>query len=102
MSKTVFRIYSYQVVMLDLKVFVQRLSSDLREILPEHAPIINVRLFPSGNHSWNTVMGANGVRIPQDYDNTNQSLHQPGTPLEMLIIIYSDCRSHVIILYLDK
>ncbi|XP_071746572.1 actin, macronuclear isoform X1 [Lepeophtheirus salmonis] len=64
-----------------LEGFVQRLSSDLREILPEHAPIINVRLFPSGNHSWNTVMGANGVRIPQDYDNTNQSLHQPGTPL---------------------
>eukprot|EP00096_Caligus_rogercresseyi_P012543 TRINITY_DN5293_c0_g1_i1.p1 TRINITY_DN5293_c0_g1~~TRINITY_DN5293_c0_g1_i1.p1 ORF type:complete len:431 (-),score=63.29 TRINITY_DN5293_c0_g1_i1:8-1135(-) len=64
-----------------LEGFVQRLSRDLREALPEHGPIINVRLFPSGNHSWNTVMGANGVKIPSHYDKSQQVLYEPGSPL---------------------
>ncbi len=51
----------------DLNGFVQRFSSDLRELLPEHSPIINVCPYPTGNHSWNTVMGANAVPIPMPY-----------------------------------
>ena len=47
--------------------FAQRFSSDLRELLPEHSPIINVCPFPTGNHSWNTVMGANAVQVPIPY-----------------------------------
>ena len=47
--------------------FAQRFSSDLRELLPEHSPIINVCPFPTGNHSWNTVMGANTVQVPIPY-----------------------------------
>jgi hypothetical protein len=54
----------------DLEGFAQRFSSDLREHMPEHAPIINVCPFPSGSHSWNTVMGANTVKIPPPYGNT--------------------------------
>ena len=51
----------------DLQGFAQRFSSDLRELLPEHSPIINVCPFPTGNHSWNTVMGANAVQVPIPY-----------------------------------
>ena len=51
----------------DLQGFVQRFSSDLRELLPEHSMIINVCPYRTGNHSWNTVMGANAVRIATPY-----------------------------------
>ena len=54
----------------DLQGFVPRLSSDLREALPEHAAVINVTPFPTGNHSWNTAMGANmaAVHPPAQYE----------------------------------
>jgi hypothetical protein len=51
----------------DLQGFSHRFSSDLRELMPEHSPIINVCPFPTGNHSWNTVMGANAVKVPAPY-----------------------------------
>ncbi len=51
----------------DLQGFGKRLSSDLRALMPEHAPIVNVYPFPTGNHSWNTVMGANTVKVPPPY-----------------------------------
>ena len=35
--------------------------------MPEHSPIINVCPFPTGNHSWNTVMGANTIKVPPTY-----------------------------------
>ena len=66
----------------DLQGFAQRFSSDLRELLPEHAPIINVFPFPTGNHSWNTVMGANAIQVPIPYENVLQ-LNEPGDPLWM-------------------
>ena len=43
------------------------MSSDLRELMPEHSPIINVEVFPGGNQSWTAVMGANAVRLPTPY-----------------------------------
>ena len=51
----------------DLQGFSHRLSSDLRELMPEHSPIINVEVFPGGNQSWTAVMGANAVRLPTPY-----------------------------------
>ena len=72
----------------DLQGFPARLSCDLREALPEHvttksclymlhmfhiiqlsiqAAIINVRPYPTGNHSWNTAMGANMAKVPPKY-----------------------------------
>jgi actin-related protein len=51
----------------DLQGFVHRFSSDLRELMPEHSMIINVCPYRTGNHSWNTVMGANAVRIAAPY-----------------------------------
>ena len=56
-----------------------RLSSDLREALPEHSAIINVCSDPTGNHSWNTAMGANMAKVPAKYDDVLR-LHEPGTP----------------------
>jgi len=64
----------------DLQGFSQRFASDLRELLPEHSPIIDVKPYPTGNHSWNTVMGANAVHAPAPYDTL---LHQPGHALHM-------------------
>merc|ERR1712029_275694 len=64
----------------DLQGFAQRFASDLREKLPEHSPIIDVRPYPTGNHSWNTVMGANAVKTPAPYDTL---LHEPGSALHM-------------------
>eukprot|EP00095_Tigriopus_kingsejongensis_P011596 maker-scaffold297_size217559-snap-gene-1.21 protein:Tk11596 transcript:maker-scaffold297_size217559-snap-gene-1.21-mRNA-1 annotation:"PREDICTED: uncharacterized protein LOC103575170" len=52
----------------DLRGFTQRFSSDLREMMPGYAPIINVCPYPNGNHSWNAVMGANAVKVPPPYD----------------------------------
>ena len=63
----------------DLQGFVPRLSSDLREALPEHSAIINVCSDPTGNHSWNTAMGANMAKVPAKYDDVLR-LHEPGTP----------------------
>ena len=63
----------------DLQGFVPRLSSDLREALPEHAAIINVCPYPTGNHSWNTAMGANLAKVPNKYDDILR-LHEPGSP----------------------
>lgn len=63
----------------DLQGFAPRLSRDLREALPEHSAIINVCPYPTGNHSWNTAMGANMVKVPPKYDDVLQ-LHEPGTP----------------------
>jgi len=63
----------------DLQGFVPRLSSDLREALPEHAAIINVCTNPTGNHSWNSAMGANMAKVPNKYDDILR-LHEPGTP----------------------
>lgn len=51
----------------DLQGFEMRFSSDLRELLPEHSTIINVCRYATGNHSWNTVMGANAVNVPNPY-----------------------------------
>ena len=31
------------------------------------AAIINVRPYPTGNHSWNTAMGANMAKVPPKY-----------------------------------
>ena len=31
------------------------------------ASIINVRPYPTGNHSWNTAMGANMAKVPPKY-----------------------------------
>merc|ERR1712039_425676 len=66
----------------DLQGFPARLSCDLREALPEHAAIINVRPYPTGNHSWNTAMGANMAKVPPKYDDVLR-LHAPGSPLWM-------------------
>lgn len=63
----------------DLQGFVPRLSSDLREAFPEHAAIINVCPYPTGNHSWNTAMGANLAKVPNKYDDILR-LHEPGSP----------------------
>lgn len=63
----------------DLQGFSARLSSDLRDKLPEHSNIINICSFPTGNHSWNTAMGANMIQAPQPYRDI-LSLHCPGTP----------------------
>ncbi len=51
----------------DLQGFTHRFSSDLRKLMPEHAPIINVVPFPAGNNSWNTVLGANSIKVPPRY-----------------------------------
>lgn len=37
--------------------------------MPEHSPIINVCPSPTGNLSWNTVMGAYAVKVPSPYGN---------------------------------
>ena len=31
------------------------------------AAIINVKPYPTGNHSWNTAMGANMAKVPPKY-----------------------------------
>ena len=46
----------------DLLGFALRLRKDLREILPEHSPIIEVRSCP-GTHSWNVAMGSTYVSL---------------------------------------
>ena len=51
----------------DLRGFDKRFSRDLRELLPEHSPIINVRNEPTGNHSWNTALGAYSAPVPIPY-----------------------------------
>ena len=51
----------------DLQGFCRRFSSDLRDLMPEHSTVINVCPYPLGNHSWNTVMGANAVKVPPPY-----------------------------------
>ena len=51
----------------DLRGFEQRFSRDLRELLPEHSPIINVRSYPGGTKSINAVMGAHAVPVPIPY-----------------------------------
>lgn len=51
----------------DLRGFDKRFSRDLRELMPEHSPIINVRTDPSGNHSWNTAYGSYAVPVPIPY-----------------------------------
>ena len=51
----------------DLRGFDKRFSRDLRELLPEHSPIINVRNEPTGNHSWNTALGAYAAPVPIPY-----------------------------------
>ena len=66
----------------DLQGFNARLSSDLREKLPEHSNIINIFAYPTGNHSWNTAMGANMIQAPRPYEDI-LSLHTPGTPFWM-------------------
>jgi len=63
----------------DLQGFLARLSSDLRDRIPEHSSLINVSSFPTGNHSWNTAMGANMIKVPPTYESILQ-LHVPGTP----------------------
>lgn len=63
----------------DLQGFSTRLSCDLREAMPEHSAIINVCSFPTGNHSYNTAMGANMAKVPPKFDDVLQ-LHKPGTP----------------------
>ena len=35
--------------------------------MPEHSPIINVRIDACGDHSWNTAYGAYTVPIPIPY-----------------------------------
>merc|ERR1712080_154434 len=66
----------------DLQGFPARLSCDLREALPEQAAIINVKPYPTGNHSWNTAMGANMAKVPPKYEDVLR-LHTPGSPLWM-------------------
>ena len=51
----------------DLRGFDKRFSRDLREKMPEHSPIINVRIDACGDHSWNTAYGAYTVPIPIPY-----------------------------------
>jgi hypothetical protein len=51
----------------DLRGFDKRFSRDLREKMPEHSPIINVRIDTCGDHSWNTAYGAYTVPIPIPY-----------------------------------
>lgn len=63
----------------DLQGFPARLSCDLREALPEQASIIDVKSYPTGNHSWNTAMGANMAKVPPKYEDVLM-LHEPGTP----------------------
>jgi len=63
----------------DLQGFMARLSCDLRERIPEHSAVINISSFPSGNHSWNTAMGANMIKVAPPYEDILQ-LHVPGTP----------------------
>lgn len=46
----------------DLAGFELRLSKDLRELLPEHSPILEVRSCP-GTHSWNVAMGSTYVPL---------------------------------------
>ena len=57
----------------DLRGFEQRFSRDLRELLPEHSPIINVRSYPGGTKSINAVMGAHAVPVPIPYGNRVQN-----------------------------
>ena len=58
-----------------MRGFDKRFSRDLRELMPEHSPIINVRTDPSGNHSWNTAYGAYAVPIPMPYGNHLKTIH---------------------------
>ena len=37
--------------------------------MPEHSPIINVRNEPTGNHAWNTALGAYAAPVPIPYGN---------------------------------
>lgn len=46
----------------DLSGFALRLRKDLREILPEHSAIVEVRSCP-GTHSWNVAMGSTYVSL---------------------------------------
>jgi len=82
----------------DLQGLMGRLSSDLRDRLPEHSSLINISSFPTGNHSWNTAMGANMVKVPPPYEDILQ-LHTPGTPFwisrEEYIIFGTHQLSHI-------
>ncbi|XP_046491430.1 actin-related protein 2-like [Neodiprion pinetum] len=53
----------------DLAGFDLRLSKDLRELLPEHSPILEVRSCP-GTHSWNVAMGSTYVPLAVHPDKT--------------------------------
>jgi len=64
----------------DLQGFNARLSSDLRDKLPEQSNLINITSYPTGNHSWNTAMGANMIQVPRPYQDI-LSLHAAGSPL---------------------
>lgn len=46
----------------DLSGFALRLKRDLRELLPEYDPILEVRSCP-GTHSWNVAMGSTYVPL---------------------------------------
>lgn len=45
-----------------LSGFGLRLTKDLRELLPEHSKILEVRSCP-GTHSWNVAMGSTYVPL---------------------------------------
>ena len=64
----------------DLQGFNARLSSDLRDKLPDQSNLINIASYPTGNHSWNTAMGANMIQVPRPYQDI-LSLHVAGSPL---------------------
>jgi len=67
----------------DLRGFDKRFSRDLREKMPEHSPIINVRTDTCGDHSWNTAYGAYTVPVPIPYENILNILDDPGRALWM-------------------
>ena len=53
----------------DLSGFELRLAKDLRELLPEHSNILEVRSCP-GTHSWNVAMGSTYVPLAMHPDKT--------------------------------
>lgn len=53
----------------DLSGFKSRLTKDLRELLPEHSGILDVRSCP-GTRSWNVAMGSTYVSLAVHPDKT--------------------------------
>ncbi|XP_015584746.1 actin-related protein 6 [Cephus cinctus] len=53
----------------DLSGFELRLTKDLRELLPEHSGILEVKSCP-GTHSWNVAMGSTYVPLAVHPDKT--------------------------------